>query len=532
MSLLIKALATAEKDKQAELKKKQAIESATDVASPLALEPISAKGAGVPGETALALAADEISAAEKSELSLAADESNNEDSSLLEESGLAIPQPDSGKYVKSNPVGNKPAGNVTSKVEDTISKNKADTFKAAAVASVANVKLQSELAKDTSQKVAANVFVANQPVKNSSSKSALILLGVAGALMIWLGLQGYQYIQKLTAPEVVIVKPAPPAPQIIDNTAAANIPEPTVLQPGEQVVSANQIAAIATTEVQARNAEETSKIEDAKATKSSVAETSFLANDSAFAVEGDATKKSSKKQLKNSRDAGTEYGDAQYQNPKSTAQNPPLKLFSRTPIAGVDPTLLAAYQAFSRGDDVAAQQQYRQVLQGDVRNVDALLGMAAIAQRQGRDADATGWYQKVLEIEPRNTIAQSAITSVQMNAASSNLAATDLVGAESRIKNMLAQQPEAANLHAALGNLFAAQNQWASAQEAYFNASRFAPNNADYVFNLAVSLDQLGKPSLALAQYRHALDLLNNSGAASPDRAQLEARIQALEASK
>jgi uncharacterized protein HemY len=158
--------------------------------------------------------------------------------------------------------------------------------------------------------------------------------------------------------------------------------------------------------------------------------------------------------------------------------------------------------------------------------------MAAIAQRQGRDADATGWYQKVLEIEPRNTIAQSAITSVQMNAASSNLAANDLVGAESRIKNMLAQQPEAANLHAALGNLFAAQNQWASAQEAYFNASRFAPNNADYVFNLAVSLDQLGKPSLALTQYRHALDLLNNSGAASPDRAQLEARIQALEASK
>jgi len=71
-----------------------------------------------------------------------------------------------------------------------------------------------------------------------------------------------------------------------------------------------------------------------------------------------------------------------------------VKLISKAPSSGVDPTLMAAYQAFTRGEDVAAQQQYRQVLQRDVHNVDALLGMAAIAQRQGRNADAAGWYQK------------------------------------------------------------------------------------------------------------------------------------------
>ena len=183
--------------------------------------------------------------------------------------------------------------------------------------------------------------------------------------------------------------------------------------------------------------------------------------------------------------------------------------------------MLLAYEPFNRGEDASAQQQYRQVLQHDVRNVDALLGMAAIAQRQGRDADAVGWYQKVLDIEPRNTIAQSAIVSPQVN--------NDAVGAESRIKNMLAQQPEAANLHAALGNLYAEQNQWASAQGAYFDASRFAPSNADYAFNLAISLDQLGKSALALKQYQRALELLNQSGSTSPDRATLEARVQALQ---
>jgi Tfp pilus assembly protein PilF len=213
------------------------------------------------------------------------------------------------------------------------------------------------------------------------------------------------------------------------------------------------------------------------------------------------------------------------ENKKST----PLKLVSRTPAAGVDPILLAAYEAYSRGDDAAAQKQYRQVLQGDTRNVDALLGMAAIALRQSRHADANGWYQKVLEVEPRNSTALSALANLQINNESAGAAAADDAGTESRIKSMLAQQPEAANLHAALGNLYAAQNQWPQAQAAYFNASRYAPTSADYAFNLAVSLDQLGKSALALAQYQRALGLLNNSSASNLNKAELEARIQALQ---
>jgi tetratricopeptide (TPR) repeat protein len=182
---------------------------------------------------------------------------------------------------------------------------------------------------------------------------------------------------------------------------------------------------------------------------------------------------------------------------------------------------MGAYEAYTRGDDASAQQQYRQVLQRDVRNVDALLGMAAIAERQGRNADALGWHQKVLEIEPTNTIAQSASISPRDN--------SDPTAVESHIKNMLARKPDAANLHASLGNLYAEQNQWPAAQEAYFNASRLAPNNADYAFNLAISLDQMGKAKLALKQYERALELVNQSGSTSPNKATLEARIHELQ---
>ncbi|NOT14993.1 MAG: hypothetical protein HOP21_05325 [Methylotenera sp.] len=369
----------------------------------------------------------------------------------------------------------------------------------------------------THQKAAASVFVANQSAKAPSSITALLLLGVAGALLVWLGIQGYHYLSVLSAPEVVLVKPAAPAPVV------SNLAEPIVApNPSSEPESSNDMALEASQAAQA---------EEPKTSLAASTEAALIANETIV----DEVKIKPRKVLPPKpamHDGNTDALDSVSAEPvlqsttKTEATRNPLKLVSKTPAAGVDPVLMAAYQAFSRGEDANAQQQYRQVLQRDVRNVDALLGMAAIAQRQGREADAAGWYQKVLEIEPRNTIAQSALASAQGNA---DGVRRDVIDAESRIKSMLAQQPDAANLHAALGNLYAEQNQWASAQGAYFNASRYAPNSADYAFNLAVSLEHLGKTSLALAQYQRALALVSSTGAASPDKLTLEARISALQ---
>jgi uncharacterized protein HemY len=126
-----------------------------------------------------------------------------------------------------------------------------------------------------------------------------------------------------------------------------------------------------------------------------------------------------------------------------------------------------------------------------------------------------------MEIEPRNTVAQAAMISL--------LSEADPVTSESRIKNLLAQKPQAAYLHAALGNLYAGQNQWPAAQQAYFDAYHFDTGNAEYAFNLAVSLDHLGKTSLALQYYKEAQALLTNTAANNIDRAQLESRIAQLQ---
>ena len=446
MSLLIKALETAEKDKQAELKK----DKAAGLSAALTLEPLSMTGASD------ALPTNEIP-------------------------------------------------------------SKADAFNASAAASVAKVRLQSENTRDSKQKVAANVFVANQPLKNSTSKATLALLSVAGALIIWFGLSGYQYIYESTTAEVAMVNPPrPPQAPATEAKIPAALPEAQADVNSNQL-GANSGAANTTASVSSSRLVTEADLKEAKV--------EYLASDHV----ADAGRETSVTLPKRSRDtAMDELSDDDATEP---VKRVPLKLVSRTPAAGVDPTLLAAYQAFSRGDDAAAQKQYRQVLQADVRSIDALLGMAAIALRQGRYADARGWYQKVLEIEPKNSTALSALANTQIgnDATDANSAASDFSATESRIKNLLAQQPEAASLHAALGNLYAAQNQWPLAQAAYFNASRFAPNIADYAFNLAVSLDQLGKSELALAQYQRALSLLNSAGASNLDRAQLEARIQALQ---
>lgn len=91
---------------------------------------------------------------------------------------------------------------------------------------------------------------------------------------------------------------------------------------------------------------------------------------------------------------------------------------------------------------------------------------------------------------------------------------------------MLAKQPDDANLHVALGNLYAEQNQWPAAQQAYFEAYSLN-KTTDNAYNLAVSLDQMGKPKLALPYYIRALEQATDAG--NIDKAALQARISAIQ---
>jgi len=184
----------------------------------------------------------------------------------------------------------------------------------------------------------------------------------------------------------------------------------------------------------------------------------------------------------------------------------------------ITPVLQDAYQAYQRGDYATASQGYKEVLKQDGRNRDALLGLGVIAQQQSQEQAAQHYYRQVLLLDPRDPIALGAMAGYS----TSNGADT-----ESQLKQMLTEQPRSASLNYALGNVYADQSRWADAQQAYFNARMLEPSNAQFTYNLAVSLDHLGQGKLAAQHYQQALQLDPASNAGF-DHAQAQRRLNEL----
>jgi len=373
--------------------------------------------------------------------------------------------------------------------------------------------------KQASQQAAATVFTAKtEPGKKQGSSKAWLIGGALLLILAVIGMQFYTYLDSLSKPDVVVAR-VPVAPAVpLQSANPAVVVEPSPQASVEASESATREPVKSGTEpTVASTLANAQKVPGSDVPAANTEQASNPNANSQVFREPAANQLASAK----SKAPAAKSQQLVFGQPVQADQDATFKVTRNQPAMGVNPNLLAAYQAFNAGDDAAAQRNYRQVLQGDVRNVDALLGMAAIAARQGRNNDAAGWYGKVLEVEPRNNVAQAAMVNV--------LAQADPVSSESRIKSLIAQQPEAAHLYASLGNLYAEQNQWPSAQQAYFQAFHFDQNNAEYAFNLAVSLEQIGKPGLALPYYQRALALLPVNGASSIDRTQLESRIAKLQ---
>jgi len=139
-------------------------------------------------------------------------------------------------------------------------------------------------------------------------------------------------------------------------------------------------------------------------------------------------------------------------------------------------------------------------LREDASNRDALLGLAALDTRAGRFEAADAAYVRLLQIDPRDPHAQAGLLALRA-------ARVDPLAAESRVKTLLASDPNAHVLNFALGNQLARQERWAEAQQQYFKAFAGDPENADFAYNLAVSLDHLRQPKIALDYYQRSLEL-------------------------
>ncbi|GAB2182075.1 hypothetical protein DLREEDagrD3_22980 [Denitratisoma sp. agr-D3] len=179
----------------------------------------------------------------------------------------------------------------------------------------------------------------------------------------------------------------------------------------------------------------------------------------------------------------------------------------------------SAYAFFQEGRLDAAIKNYEAVLKREPTHIDALTGLAASRLRQGEDAQALSLFQRVLELDPRNGLAHNALVSLRPSMASPLL--------ESHLKTALADQGGVPILYFGLGNLYARQGRWQDARHAYALAVEGEPGNPDYLFNLAVSLDQLAQWPLARRYYAQALAVAEHVPPAF-ERSQAEARLRLL----
>jgi tetratricopeptide (TPR) repeat protein len=167
-----------------------------------------------------------------------------------------------------------------------------------------------------------------------------------------------------------------------------------------------------------------------------------------------------------------------------------------------------------------ARRDYESALADEPANRDALLGLAAVETRAQRVPMAEALYRRVLQIDPRDPHAQAGLLGLRA-------AQSDPVSAESRLKGLIANDSAESVLYFSLGNQYAQQSRWAEAQQAYAKAAGMDPENADFAYNHAVSLEQMKQPAAALQQYRRAL-VLGLRRTSSFDPASAQARVQAL----
>lgn len=171
----------------------------------------------------------------------------------------------------------------------------------------------------------------------------------------------------------------------------------------------------------------------------------------------------------------------------------PIKIKKRVGKKEIQDQLLQAYTAFTKKNYQQAGIYYQKVLGQDEENVDALNGLAMVYIKNNKMTEAKNYFYKVLDIDATNHFAK--VTLIKM--------AGDLPVVEQEIlyKELLEEEPKSLIVREAAANFYVSQSRWKKAQENYFVIMTLAPGKAKHIYNLAVSLDKLGKAPEALTYY-------------------------------
>jgi Flp pilus assembly protein TadD len=208
------------------------------------------------------------------------------------------------------------------------------------------------------------------------------------------------------------------------------------------------------------------------------------------------------------------------QTTKPTENTNSLSVTASTPKPAS--AMESAYAAYLAGNAEEANRLYREVLKNDPTQPDAWLGLAVIAHANNQREPAMNAYKRVLRLEPQNPTALAGVNSLNNK--------TNEPRQESQLRELLARSPQEADLNHALGVVLSAEQRWSEAQPLFFKAHALSPQEPQYAYNLAVTLDHLRKSALAAQYYETALTLAKGKTNAFDENA-ARTRLAALKAS-
>jgi len=148
------------------------------------------------------------------------------------------------------------------------------------------------------------------------------------------------------------------------------------------------------------------------------------------------------------------------------------------------------------GDTVRAEALYRAAHQIAPTDTDALRGLGALALQALRQLDAETYFAETLNLDPTDPVAIAGLSLIRPDTTT-----------ETRLRQLIAAQPDALSPRLALAEHLAREQRWAEARLSYALAHALVPADPDVTYNLAVSLDHSGQRHLAADHYRTALDL-------------------------
>jgi tetratricopeptide (TPR) repeat protein len=181
-----------------------------------------------------------------------------------------------------------------------------------------------------------------------------------------------------------------------------------------------------------------------------------------------------------------------------------------------------------------AEAIYREILQGDPGQADALHLLGVLKAQDGHSQAAVGFIEQAIHLNPKvaeyhNSLGetrraldqnegavvayrQALVLKPDYVAAHYNLgnalqAQGDLEGAIAAYRHVLALSPDDATAHNNLGIALGAQHAFAEAVTHLERARALDSHSAEICFNLGNILTAYGKPSQAMAAYRDALSL-------------------------